>query len=70
MLQAYTLYKPCSQIYSLCPQQSSHIYNAGVIQVSELHTPNVIVLQYSQVLKSHNKSSLADFSIIVHYEIF
>jgi hypothetical protein len=34
MLRVYTLYKPYSQIYSLCPQLSSRIYNVGVIQVS------------------------------------
>jgi hypothetical protein len=67
----HTLQTLHNNLFTLSSLVFTYLKRGGYSSLTEVHTPNITVLQYSRrILKSHNKSSLAEFSVIAHYKIF
>jgi hypothetical protein len=57
-------------LFTLSSVVFTYLQRGSYPSLTESHTPNVIVLQNSQVLKSHSRSPHGGFSVIVHYRGF
>jgi hypothetical protein len=65
----HTLQTLLTNLFTLSSVVFTH-YSAGVIQVSVNYTlPISLYYSTHKVLKTHNKSSLSDISVITHYHI-
>jgi hypothetical protein len=66
----HTLQTLLTNLFTLASVVFMYLQCGSYRSLCELHTPNITVPQYSQVLKSHNRDSLAGFTVIVHYRRF